>query len=344
MYFITEPKSKKEDFFNYEYEYTEIKKAMARKEKIIAVLGVRRVGKTSLLNILYNETKGLKVWLDGRIISNPKKEIFSAIYDVIKTGKSKIFGKIESLNISAFGVGLNVKISTDSLLEIENKIRKADQIYVFIDEAQKTDPSDLADVLSYFYDRFPNVFFVISGSEIGLIETVLGENNSEHPLYGRHITKIFMNRLDKSKGFEFLKQGFEQLKIKVKEDEIYEAIDKLDGLIGWLTLYGYERGIIKNEKALEKTTEIASQIVAAELANFLKITKNRKLYLTILREANGITWSELKIRTEHEIGKKLNPNSFTSTLEKLIDYSFLEKKDDKYYLADPLLLKASFLV
>jgi len=344
MYFITEPKSKKEDFFNYEYEYAEIKKAMARKEKIIAVLGVRRVGKTSLLNILYNETKGLKVWLDGRIISNPKKEIFSAIYDVVKTGKSKIFGKIESLNISAFGVGINVKISTDSLLEIENKIRKADQIYVFIDEAQKTDPGDLADVLSYFYDRFPNVFFVISGSEIGLIETVLGENNSKHPLYGRHITKIFMNRLDKSKGFEFLKKGFEQLKIKVKEDEIYEAIDKLDGLIGWLTLYGYERGIIKSEKALEKTTEIASQIVASELANFLKITKNRKLYLTILREANGITWSELKIRTEHEIGKKLNPNSFTSTLEKLIDYSFLEKKDDKYYLADPLLLKASFLV
>ena len=63
-----------------------------------------------------------------------------------------------------------------------------------------------------------------------------------------------------------------------------------------------------------------------------------------MREANGITWSELKIRTEHEIGKKLNPNSFTSTLEKLIDYSFLEKKGDKYYLADPLLLKASFLV
>ena len=29
MYFITEPKSRKEDFFNYEYEYNEIKKAIS---------------------------------------------------------------------------------------------------------------------------------------------------------------------------------------------------------------------------------------------------------------------------------------------------------------------------
>ena len=326
MYFTTEPKSNKEDFFNYEYEYNELKKAIARKEKIISVLGVRRVGKTSLLNILYHETKELKVWLDGRILSNPKKEVFSAIYDVVKTGKSKIFGKIESLNISAFGIGLDVKIASESLVEIENKIRKAGAFYVFIDEAQKANVTDLANVLSYFYDRFPNVFFIISGSEIGLIEDVLGENDGEHPLYGRHITKILMNRLDKSRGFEFLNNGFDQLKTKIKKEDIYEAIEKLDGLIGWLTLYGYEKGIIKSEKALEKTVETASRIVASELTNFFKRTKNKGLYLTVLREAKGITWTELKVRTEHELGKQLNPNSFTSALEKLIDYSFLEKR------------------
>ena len=159
----------------------------------------------------------------------------------MKTGKSKIFGKIESLNISAFGIGLDVKIASESLVEIENKIRKAGAFYVFIDEAQKANVTDLANVLSYFYDRFPNVFFIISGSEIGLIEDVLGENDGEHPLYGRHITKILMNRLDKSRGFEFLNNGFDQLKTKIKKEDIYEAIEKLDGLIGWLTLYGYEK-------------------------------------------------------------------------------------------------------
>ncbi len=344
MYFITEPKSKKEDFFNYEYEYNEIKKAIARKEKIISVVGVRRVGKTSLMNVLYHQTKELKVWLDGRVISDPKKEVFSAIYGVVKTGKSKIFGKIESLNVSAFGIGLEVKIASGSMAEMEDKIRKTGQIYVFIDEAQKANISDLSNILSYFYDRFPNVSFIISGSEIGLIEDVLGEDDSEHSLYGRHITKILMNRLDKSRGFEFLNNGFNQLKIKIKKEEIYEAIEELDGLIGWLTLYGYEKGIIKSKKPLEKTIEIASRIVASELTNFFKRTKNKGLYIIVLREAKGITWTELKVRTEHELGKQLNPNSFTFAVEKLINYSFLEKRDGKYYLADPLLLKASFLV
>ncbi|MEM4359270.1 MAG: ATP-binding protein, partial [Candidatus Bilamarchaeaceae archaeon] len=220
MYFIIEPKSKKKDFFNYEYEYEEIKKALTRKEKIIAILGVRRVGKTSILNVIYNETNELKVWLDGRIISNPKKEIFSAVYEVAKTGKSKIFGKIDSLNISAFGIGLDVKIASESLVEIENKIRKSGRIYIFIDEAQKMDVKDLANVLSYFYDRFPNASFIISGSEIGLIEDVLGEGDSEHPLYGRHITKIIMNRLDKNRAFEFLEAGFKEINVKIKKEEV----------------------------------------------------------------------------------------------------------------------------
>nr|QNO54463.1 hypothetical protein NCOPHCNO_00014 [Methanosarcinales archaeon ANME-1 ERB7] len=344
MYFTIEPKSTRENFFNYEYEYDEIKKALKRKEKIITVLGVRRVGKTSLMNITYNETKDLKLWLDGRIISDPKKEIFSAIYDIAKSGESKIFGKIESLNISAFGIGLGVKVATESMAEVEKLIKKSKRICVFIDEAQKIKNEDLANVLSYFYDRFPNISFIISGSEIGLLENVLGEEDSDHPLYGRHITKINMKRLNRNGSLEFLKQGFEQLDIDIKKDEIYEAIDELDGLVGWLTLYGYEKGLIKNKNALKKTTEIAARIVATELTNFFKRTKNKRLYLSVLHNADGISWSELKLKASKELKEQLDPKLFTFAINRLISYSFLEKKDDKYYLADPLLLKASFMV
>jgi predicted AAA+ superfamily ATPase len=76
MYFDIEPKSKKEDFFNYEYEYKEVKKALERREKIIAVVGVRRAGKTSLLNLIYNEIESQKLWIDGRIVTKPKKRDF----------------------------------------------------------------------------------------------------------------------------------------------------------------------------------------------------------------------------------------------------------------------------
>src|SRR3989338_8742839 len=169
MYFEIEPKSNKQDFFNYDYEYGQVKKALQRKEKIIAVVGVRRVGKTSLLNLVYNETSSPKLWLDGRIVTDPKKEIFAAIYETAKAGKPKIFGKIDSLNLSAFGVGMGIKLGPESHAEIEKRIRHSSgQICVFIDEAQRMNAKALADVLSYAYDRFPQISFIVSGSEIGL--------------------------------------------------------------------------------------------------------------------------------------------------------------------------------
>ena len=162
MYFEIEPKGRKQDFFNYDYEYGQVKKALERKEKVIAVVGVRRVGKTSLLNLVYNETKALKLWLDGRIVADPKKEIFAAIYETAKEGKPKIFVKIETLNVSAFGVGFDIRLVDGSRSEMERKIRGVGRVCVFIDEAQRMRVKDLADVLSYFYDRLPSVSFVIS--------------------------------------------------------------------------------------------------------------------------------------------------------------------------------------
>ncbi len=344
MYFEIEPKSKKTDFFSYDYEYEQVKKALQRKEKITAVVGVRRVGKTSLLNILYNESKTLKLWLDGRIVTDPKKELFAAIYETVRIGKPKIFGKIESLNISAFGVGFDIKLGNESHIEIEKKIKSAGQVCVFIDEAQRMSIKDLANVLSYFYDRFPQVSFIISGSEIGLVEQIIGQSDAEHPLYGREITKITLNRLDRNGSMEYLKTGFEQLGLKIEKVEIEKAVEELDGLIGWLTLYGYERGVKQSKDALKKTSESAARIAASEIVHFFKNVKNRELYLAILKNAIGISWDELRTRAGKEMGIQLNPNLFNFALEKLTTYSFIEKKDEKYQLSDPLLQKAIFLV
>lgn len=344
MYFEIEPKSRKQDFFNYDYEYNQVKKALQCKEKIIVVVGVRRVGKTSLLNIIYNETKSLKLWLDGRIVIDPKKELFAAIYEIVKTGAPKIFGKIESLNVSAFGVGFDIKLGSETHAEIEKKLKTAGQICVFIDEAQRMNAKELADVLSYFYDRFPNISFIVSGSEIGLVEEILGQSDAEHPLYGRDIAKITLERLDKNQAMRYLKEGFKQIGLKIENKEIENVIAELDGLIGWLTLYGYERGIKKSKDSLIKTSQNAARIAASELVHFFKKVKNKKLYLAILKNADGLSWDELRSHAGKTMGRPLNPNLFNFALEKLVAYSFIEKKNQKYHLSDPLLQKAVFLV
>ncbi len=42
---------------------------------------------------------------------------------------------------------------------------------------------------------------------------------------------------------EFLKRGFNELGMNIANHEIDEVINKLDGIPGWLTLYGYYRGV-----------------------------------------------------------------------------------------------------
>jgi len=343
MYFDLAPKAKKEDFFNYDYQYSELKKAIAGKNPIIAVLGARRVGKTSLMNIIFNETTGPKLWLDGRALPDPKKELISVIYDAAKTGKSKIFGKVESLGVSALGLGVEIKMGAATRGEMERKIAATRRVVVFIDEAQRADRKEMGDILSYFYDRLPNVIFVLSGSEIGLVEEVLGEKDPKHALYGRLVVRIKMERFDKSRAMEFLKAGFLQAGYSISASDIDEAISELDGLAGWLTMYGHRRGLLKKENALEETVEIASRIAASEIASFMGNRKEKKAYESILRRANGISWSELKLRVEEDMKSRLSSARFTYLLDELMRYSFIEKGDEKYSVSDPLLRKATFL-
>ena len=151
-----------------------------------------------------------------------------------------------------------------------------------------------------------------------------------------------MGRLPREKSLEFLREGFRQVGVRVRREEMEEAVDRLDGLIGWLTMYGYERAVLRKRHALKETEERAVAIVMAELAHFLKRRRNKRLYLAILKYARqGIEWSELKAAVEAELKTPLNPNSLSFALEELMRYGFLERQGHTYSLSDPLLFKAA---
>ena len=95
---------------------------------------------------------------------------------------------------------------------------------------------------------------------------------------------------------------------------------------------------------MNKTIEIAKSIAGSELVHFLKKSKNRKIYLAILHNAHGIRWTELRLVCGRELEKLPNPSVFSFALERLATYSFIEKINDKYYVADPLTFKASLSV
>ena len=339
MYFEIEPKSKDKDFYGYSHEFSEVERALKRKERIIVLRGVRRVGKTSLMNIFFNKYNKNSLWIDGRMIKNPIREIPFLLNERVKT-KQNIIGQIEGVGVSAFGMGVNINVKKSDFYYIDNFSKNKEHFYIFIDEAQRSNSKELADFISYVYDKVKNISFILSGSEIGLLEEVVGTYDATHSLYGRQILYIDMNRLDRSGSEDFLKKGFEQLNMKIDSKELTSVVNELDGLIGWLTLYGYNRCIVNKKNPLIETVNVAHRIAEVELQNFLNTRKNKKLYSYLLRYIDGKSWTELDVILSSKIGK-VNPNSLSSALSVLEDYSFIYKKDGLYYISDPLYLKAS---
>jgi hypothetical protein len=71
------------------------------------------------------------------------------------------------------------------------------------------------------------VKFIFTGSEIGRVYDFLKLYKPNSPLYGRAYTEVNVNPFSKDMSIEFLREGFEELKIKIKEEELEDAINTL---------------------------------------------------------------------------------------------------------------------
>lgn len=98
--------------------------------EIIFVLGARRVGKTTLLNMLYKDIKAQKIFVDLE---------FRDTLDVLNRGIDSFLNYLELQGIN---------------------LRK--KVFVFIDEVQYLD--NPANLLKLIYDHYPNIKLIISGS------------------------------------------------------------------------------------------------------------------------------------------------------------------------------------
>jgi len=88
------------------------------------------------------------------------------------------------------------------------------------------------------YDSLPNLRIILTGSEVGLLHDFLGVDNYESPLYGRGGGEIYVRPFDEKTSKEFLRTGFREAGLDVSEDTIDRAVSILDGIPGWLVLFG----------------------------------------------------------------------------------------------------------
>ena len=317
MLFDLRPKERLKDLFDREEEYEKLSKLVGS-GRWVAILGKRMTGKTSLAKTFAKENGGIYVNLLGA----------GGI-----EGFARRLGAAGGFRLEEIGIDLKVIHLRWGKLAEELFEKFSDKIIV-LDEVQDITSPHLLKLLKYVWDTY-RVRIVFSGSYIGLMKRIL-EPSHTSPLYGREPAKLVLKTFTPELSKNFLLEGFKQYRMKFKLEEIEEAVEKLNGYVGWLTYYGNFRCVEKmnHQESLQQTIRRGVAIIKKELENFLK-NRNRNLYVRVLRmAARGVRWSELK--------RELNVNSkvLRDVLRTLSDIMILDAENGYYQISDPIICEA----
>ncbi len=370
MLFDGRPKNNMEDLYNFKEELSSLHSAIKQHKPLITIVGLRRTGKTSMLLTVTGNLSNPVVIVDLRVLFGlpyaTKKDLiqqieraFNNFYSTQLGAAKKLLNwlkKVKGIQVSETGFSLawggKDAVDLAALFDEVNAwaTKEGKNVIVAFDEAQelrKIAGMDARKLLAHVYDYCRNITVILTGSAIGLLYDFLGEEKPETPLFGRHTIKIRLDPLPANKAKDFLLQGFRQANLKVGDETIINrAISRLDGIIGWLNLFGLssiEKGIVSDE-AIDHAVQIGKRISKEEFDNFLKDKEVARLrYETIIRflaSNPGSVWSAVKRRLETKEGRRVNDRTINSMLATLADAGFILKGAERYRVADPLLAEA----
>lgn len=365
MLFDIDVKTRREDLFDRGSELVEFGEAVKLKEKLIVVYGIRRVGKSSLVNValrvagqpfvvvdvrkLYFES-GLRA-VSEKVLVEELVRVFNNYRGVLESlgvDLRGMFSRVKAVNVGGTGVEFIARYERPSLTEVLEEVDRwcveHGKIFIIaLDEAQYLRYSnrryDL--LLAWAADNLRNVVHVLTGSEVGLLRNFLKLEEADSPLRGRVRREIYVERFSKEEALEFLTRGFNEAGFIPPAGELTEAVESLDGVPGWLTLYGYFRTArgLRHEDALRLVFEEGVKMVISELENVVRPSQAR--YVAILKAvASGLNrWSDIKAFVETRTGP-IPDNKFSELLNKLVMYGYLRKDYSRYIIIDPLVMRA----
>ena len=315
LYFSVFEKKCREDLFDRDDELQAVLNALDRGDRFIVIKGVRRIGKSSLLNVALSESKLPYIKVDGRRLYSEfgyiTRDVF---YRVLESELNRLVGFRKSLlrylgsvkGISVLGGGVVFEPSRREpyVFEILDQLnewagRIGEKLILAFDEAHyfRFSVIRLQELIASSLDRHEYLYFILTGSEVGLLEEFLGFKDYESPLYGRYRVEIYLDRFTLEVSRRFLIEGFSQYNLNVSEEFIDKIIEVFDGLVGWLSYFGYwyatQGSIVKDlDIVFKKFLEEASGVVLNEISHLLKYSPRYRFILKAI--ARGYTrWSEI---------------------------------------------------
>lgn len=313
MLFKLAPKEKRSELYDRERELEELYRLT--KTEWVVILGKRMTGKTSILKTFLNEVGGVYVNLMG------VRSIRGLIEELLKhTGRLGLEVSIPPLLKVSW-----TRLAVDVFSRFEGKI-------IGLDEVQELPANYFLKLLKKIWDTY-NIRIIFTGSIMGVIRKLL-EPETGSPMYGRKPAVLELKPFNHKQSIDFLEKGFTECGLHVREEEIIETVELLNGYVGWLTYYGNYRCIrrLSHEKALENVYSEGKKIVLEELKHFLENKKNKEKYIQLLKTLPA-RWSTLEA--------KLNVNSkiLRQMLLNLENAFLVEKRGNTYIITDPILRK-----
>ncbi|MCR6692313.1 MAG: ATP-binding protein [archaeon YNP-LCB-003-016] len=341
MLFDPRPKSRREELFGRDVELNLLHDNV--NSPIIVIAGIRRIGKTSLLNVFLNEVNIPNIIVDLRDLHSNYglKDLFEILSKALSSRLDKLMELLKSItSIKILGGEIEIKwkgrgaLTLPTLFDSLNRSR----VIIAFDEAQMLRgprSMEILNAIAHAYDYDKNLTFIFTGSEVGLLHDSLGIEKPESPLYGRYCFKLNLERFKRDVAEEFLLAGFREMNVKVDKGLIEEAVNSFDGIPGWLTLFGNE--YVRGLKNLDKIKEVAVNMALSELKNL--VAGRSKRYATVLRGlAEGMnSWGKIKGYVEEHEGSTISSSILSNILRSLEDLSII--KD--YEFLDPIYKEAS---
>ena len=277
--------------------------------------------------------------IDARELTSLSRRSFeSKLLEELKSMKglpAKLLDKIEGVEV---GVHISLKKDDDKLWKLLKTINPV----IAVDEAQMLSGTGVDAFFAAAYDN-TGCKIILTGSEVGVLDEFIGKDNAKAPLFGRAYSEIKMHPLMPEKSREFLVTGFKEARKRISDQSLEKALAELDGIAGWLTLFGNKALTSNPDEALAYSLTSGAMLAYSELETFLGMRLvAKKRYLTILKllAEKDMRWTELKRAFQIELKENIADSQFGNFLNALTAYGFVIAVDNIYSVPDPLLKRA----
>ncbi len=190
-------------------------------------------------------------------------------------------------------------------------------------------------------DTYRNVTLILTGSECGMMFDFLDFDNPNAPLFGRDYVQIQMVNFTTQQAEDFLTKGFQQIGVEASPKVVSYAVQNLDGIAGWLTLFGSrcQTKHSSSEALVDEVVFEAGKLAREEAVKLTAISKRYGLALNYLAGVGQAGWGQIKAGIEANEGHAITNAAASKILNTLVKVAFIQKIEEKYSITDPLMVK-----